>query len=167
MANKPQSIFRVGGGYTTFKYNNNVLAYCQMIRETAPQPVAQPTPVQPLNSSYPIEIALPNALSAGTLELTFYETWITEVWAELALGDVNSPYYKAGDLLAVYQAQLSKGAVSCSKIIAAPGGGSRVITYTGCTVTNVTIDEMIQIGTMTIPKSITLMYLSRSENVFS
>jgi len=161
--NKPQSTFRVGGGYTAFKYNGQVLAYCQMIRETAPQPVAQATPIQPLNEQYPIEIALPAALQAGTIELTFYEQWITEVWAELALGDTTNPFYTASDLLGVYRAQLSTGPVSCQKVITIPGGGQRLINYAGCIVQNVTIDEMIQIGTMTIPKSITLMYTQRTE----
>ena len=56
------STFRVGGGYTAFVYNGKPLIYAQMINERGPQPVATPQPIQPLDSPYPIEIALPIAL---------------------------------------------------------------------------------------------------------
>jgi hypothetical protein len=152
------SKFRVGGHYTAFTYNGQTLIYAQMISETAPQPVAQPQPIQPLDSAYPIEIALPAALNAGMLEIQFLEQWNAEVWAQL-----GGNFTTAGDLLDVFKAQLAQGEVVCTKVITKPDGAQRVITYNGCVVVNVTIDEMVQIGTMTIPKSITIMYRSRTE----
>jgi len=101
------STFRVGGHYTAFTYNNQPLIYAQMINERAPQPVAQPQPIQPLDSAYPIEIALPAALQAGMLEITFLEQWNAEVWAQL-----GSNFVGAGDLLDVFKAQLAQGEVS-------------------------------------------------------
>lgn len=152
------STFRVGGSYTVFTYNNQKLAYAQMISETGPQPVAQPQPIQPLDSAYPIEIALPAALQAGTLAITFLEEWDQEVWAQL-----GGQFTTAADLLDVFKAQLAQGEINCTKIINNPDGSSRTIAYTGCVVTNVTIDELVQIGTMTIPKTITIMYRQRTE----
>jgi len=152
------STFRVGGGYTAFVYNGQPLIYAQLVAETGPQPVANPTPVQPLDSPYPIEIALPIALQAGTLELSFYEEWGSEVWAQLGGNFAN-----ASDLLDVFKAQLAQGAITCVKVINKPDGTQRKIVYNGCVVVNVQIDEQIQIGTMTIPKTITIMYLSRKE----
>jgi len=152
------STFRVGGGYTAFVYNGQPLIYAQVINERAPSPVNQPTPVQPLDSPYPIEIALPIALQAGQLEITFLEQWNAEVWAQLGRN-----FATASDLLDIFKAQLAQGAVTCVKIINKPDGTQRKIVYQGCVVTNVQVDEMVAIGTMTIPKVITLTYLSRKE----
>jgi hypothetical protein len=153
-----KSTFRVGGGYTAFIYNGLPLIYAQMIAETGPQAVAQPTPIQPLDSPYPIEIALPIALTAGQLQITFLEQWNAEVWAQL-----GANFSTASDLLDVFKAQLAQGEVSCIKVINKPDGTQRKIVYQGCVVYNVQIDEQIQIGTMTIPKTITIMYRSRKE----
>jgi hypothetical protein len=153
-----KSTFRVGGGYTAFVYNGQPLIYAQVINERAPSPVASPTPVQPLDSPYPIEIALPIALTAGSIELTFLEQWNAEVWAQL-----GSNFTTASDLLDVFKAQLAQGEVTCVKIINKPDGTQRKIVYQGCVVTNVQIDEMISIGVMTIPKIVTISYRSRKE----
>jgi len=153
-----KSTFRVGGGYTAFVYNGQPLIYAQVINERAPQPVNQPQPIQPLDSPYPIEIALPIALNAGMLELTFLEQWNAEVWAQL-----GSNFATASDLLDVFKAQLAQGEVTCVKVINKPDGTQRKIVYQGCVVYNVAIDEMVAIGTMTIPKTITIMYRSRKE----
>ena len=154
------SLFRVGGHYTAFTYNGQALAYAQVINERGPQPVAQPQPIQPLDNAYPIEIALPAALNAGYLEITFLEQWNAEVWAQLGASFAN-----AADLLDVFKAQLAQGEVQCIKVINKPDGTQRRITYTGCVVVNVTVDELIQIGTMTIPKTITIMYRQRTETL--
>ena len=153
-----KSQFRVGGGYTAFVYNGKPMIYAQMINERAPQPVNQPQPIQPLDSPYPIEIALPIALQAGMLEITFLEQWDAEVWAQL-----GSNFANASDLLDVFKAQLAQGEITCVKIINKPDGTQRKIVYQGCVVYNVQIDELVQIGTMTIPKTITIMYRSRKE----
>ena len=153
-----KSTFRVGGGYTAFVYNGQPLIYAQMINERAPQPVNTPQPIQPLDSPYPIEIALPIALQAGMLELTFLETWNSEVWSQL-----GGNFATASDLLDVFKAQLAQGEITCVKIINKPDGTQRKIVYQGCVVSNVQVDELVQIGTMTIPKTITIMYRSRKE----
>ena len=137
--------FRVGGGYTAFVYNGQHLIYAQMINERGPQPVNQPQPIQPLDSPYPIEIAIPIALQAGILEITFLEKFNAEVWAQL-----GSKFATASDLLDVFKAQLAQGEVSCIKIINKPDGTQRKVVYQGCVVINAQIDELIQIGTMTI-----------------
>ena len=153
-----QSQFRVGGGYTAFTYNGKPLIYAQVIREVAPQPVNNPMPIQPLDSPYPIEIALPAGLSLGYLEINFLEQWDAEVWAQL-----GANFATAGDLLDVFKAQLAQGEVSMVKIINKTDGTQRRIVYQGCVVTNVTIDETVQINTMTINKAVTIAYRSRRE----
>lgn len=159
-----KSTFRVGGGYTTINFNGTPLLYVDLIRESAPRPVAAPQPIQPLDRPYPIEIALPAALEAGMLEITLREQWNAEVWAYLPGG----AFAKASDLLDVFKAQLTNGNLgkdwSVTKNIKDPSGKIvRTITYTGVVVTNVMVDESVQISTMTFPKSIQMMYLQRKE----
>jgi hypothetical protein len=152
------TIFRVGGGYTFFYYKGQLLNYVDVVRETAPRPVAAPQAVQPLDSPYPIEIALPAALEAGTIEITFREQWNTEVWEQLP------GFAGANDLLEVFQAQLAQDTITLSKVIGkTKNTPTRTITYHDCYVVNVMIDETINIGTMTLPKSVQIMYTQRTE----
>jgi hypothetical protein len=153
------STFRVGGGYTFFSYNGKPLVYVDVVRETAPRPVAAPQAIQPLDQPYPIEIALPAALEAGTIEITFREQWSTEVWEQL-----GGPFVHTEDLLEVFKAQLQQGTVNLTKVIGqSETTPVRTITYHNCYVVNVMIDETVNIGTMTLPKSIQLMYTRRTE----
>jgi hypothetical protein len=153
------SIFRVGGGYTFFHYNGKPLSYVDVVRETAPRPVAAPQAVQPLDHPYPVEIALPAALEAGTIEVTFREQWNQEVWEQLGQSFVG-----AQDLLDVFKAQLAQGPVGLTKVIGKTYDTPvRTINYHNCVVVNVMIDETVNIGTMTFPKSIQLMYTQRTE----
>ena len=151
--------FRVGGGYTFFSYNGKPLVYVDVVRETAPRPVAAPQAIQPLDQPYPVEIALPAALEAGTIEITFREQWNQEVWEQLGAAFVNKQ-----DLLGVFSAQLAQGPVVLTKIIGNPNTPIRTITYRGCVIVNVMIDETVNIGTMTFPKSVQMMYIQRQES---
>jgi len=101
---------------------------------------------------------LPAALTTGMIEITFLETWNQEVWSQL-----GSAFNNASDLLGVFSAQLAQGEVTMTKVITSPSGSVRTITYTGCVVVNAQVDELIQIGTMTIPKTVTIMYRQRTE----
>ena len=161
------SFFRVGGGYTTINFGSTPLAFVDMIRETAPQPVSSAQPIQPIDAAYPIEIALPPALQAGMLEVQIREQWAGEVWTVLGKG-----FDTAQDLLGVFSAQLGANAttnkltnITVTKIINSPNAGvARAIQYSGIVVVNVQLDETINIGTMTLPKSISMMYTRRQES---
>ena len=183
-----KSIFRVGGAYTritwtkpsstgtgsTAKSSNQTvtLAYVDVIRETAPRAVASPQAIQPLDSEYPIEIAFPGALEAGSIEVTFREQWNAEVWNAFystytdystSPAQTNVPI---SDLLGVFKAQLENpGTVNLQKIIVDPTTGKavRTITYNNPVIVNIMIDETVNIGTMTFPKSVQFMYTSRTE----
>lgn len=152
------TIFRVGGGYTVFLYQGKPLAYVDVVRETGPRPVAAPQAVQPLDQPYPVEVALPAALEAGTIEVTFREQWNTEVWEQLP------GFAGTNDLLGVFKAQLAAGPVTLTKIIGSQNTPIRRIDYLNCYVVNVMIDETVNIGTMTFPKSVQIMYTQRTED---
>ena len=131
------TIFRVGGGYTVFLYQGKPLAYVDVVRETGPRPAA---------------------LEAGTIEVTFREQWNTEVWEQLP------GFAGTNDLLGVFKAQLAAGPVTLTKIIGSQNTPIRRIDYLNCYVVNVMIDETVNIGTMTFPKSVQIMYTQRTED---
>jgi hypothetical protein len=173
---------RVGGAYTRLTWTATGassavnLAWVDVIQESAPQPVAQAQPIQPVDSEYPLEIAFPGALEAGSLTVTIREQWNTEVWNAFysMYNDIPTDYASNGgagnliisDLLGVFKAQLAAGTVHLSKLIIDPTTRLpiRQVTYINPTIVNVAIDETVNIGTMTFPKSIQFMYTQRLES---
>jgi hypothetical protein len=149
-----ESKTRIGGsGFTIMTWRGQRLAYLQTLQDTPPQPVAGAQVVQPIDEETPLEIVTAMAVGAGTLRLTFYELWNIPVWATLpGLEGTNN-------LLEVLKKQITLGEVSCRKIVRAPASGEmRARVYHGCVVTDIDEGEQINIGTMTLPKTITIQY---------
>ena len=86
--------------------------------------------------------------------MTFYELWNEPVWAKLpGLENTNT-------LLEVLQRQMTIDEVRCSKLIRSPSSGIyRVRNYHGCVITDIDEGEQVNIGTMTLPKTITMQYI--------
>ena len=170
-----QSRFRIGGAYTRLQWTSpgsktqQTLAYVDIINETAPRYVAAPQAIQPLDQEYPIEIAFPGALEAGSLEVTFREQWNVEVWeAFYSTYKTSTGVEPISDLLGIFKAQLQAGpssGISLTKIIVDPTTGNTVrqINYVNPVIVNVMIDERVNIGQMTFPKSVQFMYTQRKE----
>lgn len=143
-----------GSGFTTMAFRGQRLAYLQTMQDTPPQPVAAAQVVQAIDDPYPQEIVTALAVGAGTLRLTFFELWNEPVWAKLpGLEQTNN-------LLEVLQRQIQLGDVSCRKLIRSPGTGIiRARLYLGCVLTDVDEGEQVNIGSMTLPKTITMQYI--------
>lgn len=108
--------------------------------------------VQPMDESVPLEIVTAMAVGVGTLKCTFYELWNGPVWAMLpGLGGTSN-------LLQVLQAQINLGTVTMQKVIRSPTGIMRSRVYHNVVITDIDEGENINIGTMTLPKTITLQY---------
>lgn len=149
----PESKTRVfGHGWTEFSFNGHRLAWLEIIQDTAPTANGRAEAIQPLDSAHPVEIVTPRSFGAGTLTLTFRELWNSQVWQQLP-GLEN-----ATDLLEVFQQQVAMGNITCRKIIKVPNGPYRAKVYHGCVITDVNENETINISTMTLPKTITIMY---------
>lgn len=148
-----ESKTRIGGsGFTTMTFRGTRLAYLQTLQDTPPQPVAGAQVVQAIDEAVPQEIVTALAVGAGTLRLTFYELWNEPVWANLpGLEQTNT-------LLEVLQRQVQLGEVRCTKLIKSPSGIFRVRNYHGCVLTDIDEGEQVNIGTMTLPKTITMQY---------
>ena len=149
-----ESKTRIGGsGFTTMTFRGTRLAYLQTLQDTPPQPVAGAQVVQAIDEPTPQEIVTSLAVGAGTLRMTFYELWNEPVWSKLpGLEETNT-------LLEVLQRQVQLGDVRCTKLIKSPSGIFRVRNYHGCVLTDIDEGEQVNIGTMTLPKTITLQYV--------
>lgn len=149
-----ESKTRIGGsGFTALTWRGTPLAYLQTLQDTPPQPVAGAQVVQPIDEPTPLEIVTAMAVGAGTLRLTFYELWNAPMWAQLpGLEGTNN-------LLEVLQRQVQLGEVSCRKLIKSPSGITRARVYHGCVITDIDEGEQINIGTMTLPKTLTMQYI--------
>lgn len=142
-----------GSGYTTMTWRGTRLAYLQTLQDTPPQPVAGAQVIQAIDDETPQEIVTAVAVGAGTLRLTFYELWNQPVWEGLpGLEGTNN-------LLDVLKRQVSLGEVSCRKLIKPPLSAPRARVYHGCVLTDVDEGEQVNIGSMTLPKTITLQYI--------
>lgn len=180
-SNNPNSVtntpttFRVGGsGFTAFWWMGNVIGFAQAVGHQSPQPVAQPVAIQPLDQQYPMQILVPAAIGPGTLQLQMFEMYNSAVWDQiLAITDVTTGVGTAGqkavynDLSEVFLrlSALNKP-INATKIVYPPNvgvrGGPKVRHYAelyhNCMITDIRNDENIQIGTMEVVKSMTIMY---------
>ncbi len=144
---------RLGGsGFTTMLFKGTRLAYLQTIVDTPPRGVGDVTPVQPLDEQVPLEIVTPMAVGPGTLQCTFYELWNEPVWARLP--GLEGTY----NLLDVLKRQMTMGEITMRKVIRSPSGVMRAKVFHGVVITDVNEGEQINIATMTLPKTLTMMY---------
>lgn len=128
------------------------LAYLQVIQDTPPTPVATAQAVQPIDEPVPLEIVTAMAVGVGTLRCTFYELWNEPVWAMLPGLQGTS------NLLDVLKAQVNMGTITMQKIIQSPTGIMRAVVYHNVVITDIDAGENINIGTMTLPKTLTFQY---------
>lgn len=145
----------VGSGYTLFSYSGKDLMFCETVQDQPPAPVAPPEPVQPLDARHPIEIAFPRAAGAGTLVLSIKEQWDSDVWRQLSGfqgGIIN-------DIVDLYERSVEQGKIVCVKVIEPPPGHpKRMVIYHGCVVVDADFGEAVAINSMTVNKTVTLMY---------
>lgn len=148
-----ESKTRIGGsGFTTMLWQGQRLAYLQVMQDTPPTPVATAQAVQPIDEPVPLEIVTAMAVGVGTLRVTFYELWPAPVWSLLpGLEGTNN-------LLEVLKRQISLGTVTMQKVIKSPTGQMRARVYHNCVVTDIDEGENVNIGTMTLPKTLTIQY---------
>ena len=141
-----------GSGFTSMMFNGSRLAYLQVMQETPPTPVATAQAIQPIDAPTPLEIVTAVAVGVGTLRCTFYELWNEPVWASLPglEGTIN--------LLQVLQRQINLGTITMQKVIQGPTGQYRSKVFHNVTITDIDEGETVNIGTMTIPKTLTFQY---------
>lgn len=147
------SVTRIGGsGSTSMMYQGLRMAYLQVVNDTQPTPVAGAQAVQPIDEPVPLEIVTAQAVGVGTMRGTFYEMWNAPVWQMLPglTGTWN--------LLDVLQRQTQQGTVTMQKVIKSPQNTMRSLVYHATAITDIDAGENVNIGTMTLPKTLTWQY---------
>lgn len=158
---------RVGGsGITSFFWNQQPIAFCRQLAHSPPTPVGPgPTPIQPLDEPYPIDIITPAAQTVGTLQLELYELYNRKVWDYLA--GISGSIDIVNILIKV--AAMPAPGLQIVKVIQPPTLGGAAGTkyfdiFHNCVVTAVEDGETIEIGTMEITKRISVMYTNTTRS---
>lgn len=174
VSNTPKT-FRVGGsGFTAFHWMGNIIGFAQQIGHQSPQPVAQPSAIQPLDQARPMQILVPAAIGPGTLQLQLFELYNSAVWDDImritdskAGGNGIAAKSIYNDLADIFLRLSAVGKpITASKLVYPPNagvrGGPKVRHYAeqfhNCMITDIRNDETIVIGTMEVLKSMTVQY---------
>ncbi len=150
---------RVGGsGATYFSWDGNLIAFARQIQHTSPRPVADPAPIHPLDSPYPVEIITPLAAGMGTLSVELYELYGQQAWDRLkwiaGSVDIVEIFYRVAN---------TPNPITMVKYIKPPRiRGKTMLPYTyeyhNCVITDVGDGETIEVSTMEVLKTVTVAY---------
>lgn len=144
----------VGSGFSVLRWQGQKIAYLDQVNDQGQRPVGGIQAIQPLDEEYPIEFAVPKALQAGSFTMTIRELWSKPVWQHLAGME------SAQNLLDVYKAlNAMPGTITCQTIIKPPVGNYwRIKTYHNVVIDTIEDGETIQIGAMTIARTVGCLY---------
>ncbi len=151
--NGAQRVRNVGSNYTTFRYDGKAIAYLDSVNDSGQDLIVPAVPVQTLGMRHPSEIVAARAVGAGTLVMSIRELWHEEIWEQL------SGLTGAHDIVEIFERLAAQqNAVTCTKIITPPDGRRYGKTYHGVVITAIQDSDQIEIGRLSVSKSITAMY---------
>lgn len=151
----PQTKVRVvGSSFTTFRWRGKDIAFLDGMQDSGQQPIAPPDVIHPLDKKYPVEFATARAMSEGTLTFTVRELWNMPVWQHFA------GLEQAKDIIDIWERMSADPtSITCQTIIKPPQGNVwRVKTYHNVMISAVDDSEQIQIGTLSVARSVTALY---------
>jgi hypothetical protein len=165
----PQTQSRiVGSGFTVFHFDSQPIAFLDEVQDSGQAPIRQYEAVTPLGDYFPREFALPRVKAEGTLQFTIRELWNNPVWWAL------SGFLNTYNIIDVYNYQAwHPQPITASTIIKKPYGiaeptsGStanakpRGWTYNNVNLITIDDREIIQIGALTMPRTITAVYSNK------
>lgn len=152
----PQPTVRVvGSGYTSFLVNGTPLAWLQRVDDAGQRPYGGQAyePIIPLGQRRPVEFVTQRVLSEGSLTMSVRETWNAEVWWQISGIAGTANIQEIFDRLAEMSTPMT-----ATKIITSPTGVLRGYTYHNLTITQVNDGETVEVGTLSMLKSMTGIY---------
>lgn len=152
----PQTRVRVvGSGFTSLEYNGSPIAFLQSFNDSGQGPYggAGYEAIVPLNARRPVEIATGRVLAEGRITATIYELWNQPVWYQLAGLAGNDTIVDVWEAL-----RASNTSVTCRMVIRPPNSPARGKLYHGCVITAIPDGETVNIGALSVSKSITITY---------
>jgi hypothetical protein len=153
----------VGSGFTAFTYAGQPIAFLDEVHDSGQQPIRQYEAVTPLDALYPAEFALPRVRAEGTLQLVVRELWNQPVWWALGKGSTGNSLAGTYNIVDVYNKMAATTTpIVCQTIIKSPITNPKPTwrgwTYHNCVVTAIDDREAVQIGTLTFPRNLSLIY---------
>lgn len=164
---KNREKFRVGGsGFTAFYWQGQVIAFAQSVSVRSPQPVINPSVIQPLDARYPLQIITPGAITEGYLDVGILELYNSKVWDRLIQIVTGNSNAKANDLADVfYTMAATEKPINAVKMVVPPKNlqGDETLqpygeVYHNCVITSIDDGEAIDVSTMQIIKGVTFAY---------
>jgi hypothetical protein len=156
---KQSGVRTVGSNYTTFQYQGKAIAYLEIINDAGQRALSNGGAgyefIHPLGYVTPTDIVTSRVLDGGTLTLGIRELWNQEVWEQL------QGLTGAKTIVDIFNALAAAPQyVTCTKIITPPpGAGSRYgKVYHRCVVVGVQDGEQVDIGSLSVQKSLTIGY---------
>lgn len=175
---------RVPGGGNTYIVmgfdGGTQVEFLSRFNDTPGDTMGRVTPIHPIGSPYPIEIATPYAQQAGNIVITVWSTWGRDGWVsafmkrsgnEMTSQDTKSPWSEWGrinndvdhepvDLREVLEAQRrSSKSLTVKKIERGKNGSVvRCKEYQNCVISSIDAKDNVSVDTMTQEVTITIMY---------
>jgi hypothetical protein len=173
---QPLAHARAGQGFTVFTWNGKPIAFARQTSHQSPQPVAAPSAIHPLDSAYPVEILTPLAAGPGQIQLELYELYGQQVWDNRRLrwpSSARGRHRHRRGLPSRRQHGRSRSpwsSTSSRRSSAARPCSPYTFEYHNCVITDIGDGETIEVGTMEVLKTITVMYTHMTRggrNIFS
>jgi hypothetical protein len=149
----------VGSGFTVFQWSAKAIAFLDEIHDSGQAPIRQYEAVTPLGDYYPREFALPRVKSEGTLQFIIREMWDQPAWWGF------TQFLNTYNIIDIYNIQSGLARpIICSTIIKQPNGSTakdRGWSYLNCNLITIDDREVVQIGALTMPRTITAVYANK------
>lgn len=155
----PETTVRVvGGGYSTFNYQNQPIAYLESVEDLGQKPYGSPTEViYALGDRKPREVVTQRVMGTGSIRLTIKELWNAPVWWQLQGLTGTDTIMDIWDAL-----RAAPNYVTCTKIITPPNGAPpRIINYQNCVITDIADGDTLEIAGLSISKTVTMLYTNK------
>ena len=151
----------VGSGFTTLNFMGKPISLLDAFTDSGQSPISGPEPVYSIGNGYADEIATSRVLAPGQLTVQIREVWHAPVWQYLlGLAGVNTS--RINGITQAYAAlDRLPGQLTAQMVIKNPnaGGGFRGKIYHGLTITDMAEGESVNVGALTVPRTITFMYV--------
>ena len=162
---------QTGSAFTAWQFTGSAAAtnpnfiLCQEVSHRAPQPIAQPVEIHPLNYLRPTEIVVPRAISHGEITLTIMESFNKTIFDQLGLGYAPNTIHDLADffnwMMTNTAAVDDKGSkIELVRVIRDPNptGGYRKKRFVGARVIDIRDDETTTVDSTVNPLQITVWY---------
>lgn len=164
---------QTGSAFTVWYIGDKPVIFCQEVSHRAPQPVAAPIPVQPLNYLRPIEIIVPRATTHGEITMTVMETYDLSIWQHLEGLNVPIGVQDLADFFNWMMTNTSvvnedgSSNIELKRIIRDPTPNRkwRVSTYENARVVDIRYDETTRVDTTLNPLTISVWYTRMTEKL--